>query len=153
MATTVDFPLVPVTGFWSTERSITRSALVAAVAGQGAKPRRVLVTPEDLPPLLAAPEQRRVKIGACDWSIGKMGSPAAFEVAKEIGLDGVQVSLGTASNNMRLRLCPIGGARCPDFLLGADQQGRDMLARELLIKFQMSRKHPMVDLNKAYRKF
>ncbi len=34
-----------------------------------------------------------------------------------------------------------------------NQQDRDMIARELLIKFQMSRSHPMVDLNKAYRKF
>jgi hypothetical protein len=34
-----------------------------------------------------------------------------------------------------------------------NQQDRDMLARELLIKFQMSLRHPMVDLNKAYRKF
>lgn len=38
--------------------------------------------------------------------------------------------------------------RLPD-----NQQDRDMLARELLIKFQMSPRHPMVDLNKAYRKF
>ena len=29
----------------------------------------------------------------------------------------------------------------------------DMIARELLIKFQMSRKHPLVDLKKAYAKF
>ena len=34
-----------------------------------------------------------------------------------------------------------------------NQQDRDMLARELLVKFQMSRRHPMVDLNKAYKKF
>ena len=34
-----------------------------------------------------------------------------------------------------------------------NQQDRDMLARELLIKFQMSPRHPMVELNKAYRKF
>ena len=34
-----------------------------------------------------------------------------------------------------------------------NQQDRDMIARELLIKFQMSKRHPMVDLNKAYRKF
>ena len=33
------------------------------------------------------------------------------------------------------------------------QQERDMVARELLIKFQMAKKHPMVDLNQAYRKF
>ncbi len=56
-----------------------------------------------LAPLLAAPGQRRFKIGACDWSIGKMGDPGAFEVAKQIGLDGVQVSLGTLADNMRLR--------------------------------------------------
>ena len=40
------------------------------------------------------------------------------------------------------------GMELPD-----NQQDRDMLARELLIKFQMSPKHPLVDLNKAYRKF
>ena len=34
-----------------------------------------------------------------------------------------------------------------------NQQERDMIARELLIKFQMSPRHPMIDLNKAYRKF
>lgn len=54
-------------------------------------------------PLFAAPGERRFKIGACDWSIGKMGDPGAFEVAQEIGLDGVQVSLGTAADNMKLR--------------------------------------------------
>lgn len=40
------------------------------------------------------------------------------------------------------------GMKLPD-----NQQDRDMIARELLIKFQMSRRHPMVELNKAYRKF
>jgi len=34
-----------------------------------------------------------------------------------------------------------------------NQQDRDMIARELLIKFQMSANHPMVDLRKAYEKF
>jgi hypothetical protein len=34
-----------------------------------------------------------------------------------------------------------------------NQQDRDMIARELLIKFQMSPRHPLVDLYKAYRKF
>ena len=36
--------------------------------------------------------------------------------------------------------------------LPSDQQSRDMIARELLIKFQMSPKHPLVDLKKAYKK-
>jgi len=40
-----------------------------------------------------------------------------------------------------------------DMKLPDNQQDRDMIARELLIKFQMSRRHPMVDLNGAYRKF
>lgn len=34
-----------------------------------------------------------------------------------------------------------------------NQQDRDMIARELLIKFHMSPDHPMVVLNKAYKKF
>jgi len=46
---------------------------------------------------------RRFKIGACDWSIGAMGRTQAFAVAKQIGLDGVQVSLGSAADDMKLR--------------------------------------------------
>jgi hypothetical protein len=34
-----------------------------------------------------------------------------------------------------------------------NQQDRDMLARELLIKFQMSQRNPLVDLKDAYSKF
>ncbi len=34
-----------------------------------------------------------------------------------------------------------------------NQQDRDMLARELLIKFQMSENHPLVALKDAYAKF
>jgi hypothetical protein len=40
-----------------------------------------------------------------------------------------------------------------DIDLPDNQQDRDMIARELLIKFQMSPNHPMVDLRKAYEKF
>ncbi|MGI9317259.1 MAG: hypothetical protein ACR2QW_08025, partial [bacterium] len=40
-----------------------------------------------------------------------------------------------------------------DMDLPDNQQDRDMIARELLIKFQMSKNHPMVDLMEAYRKF
>jgi hypothetical protein len=38
--------------------------------------------------------------------------------------------------------------RLPD-----NQQDRDMLARELLVKFQMSKQHPLVELKRAYAKF
>jgi hypothetical protein len=34
-----------------------------------------------------------------------------------------------------------------------NQQDRDMIARELLIKFQMSKRHPMVILKDNYGKF
>ena len=54
-----------------------------------------------LGPLLAAPRSHRFKIGA--WSLGRMATPACFELAKEIGLDGVQISLGSASDDMKLR--------------------------------------------------
>ncbi|MCY3769654.1 MAG: hypothetical protein OXG56_09855 [Gammaproteobacteria bacterium] len=40
-----------------------------------------------------------------------------------------------------------------DMELPDNQQDRDMIARELLVKFQMSKSHPMVDLMGAYRKF
>lgn len=42
-------------------------------------------------------------IGVCDWNLGKTADPAAFEVARKIGLDGVQVSLGTLKDDMHLR--------------------------------------------------
>ena len=41
----------------------------------------------------------------------------------------------------------------PKMKLPTNQQDRDMIARELLIKFQMSPNHPLVVLKKAYKKF
>ena len=47
-----------------------------------------------------------------------------------------------------------GWVRVPDTIeLSDNQQDRDMIARELLIKFQMSERHPPVQLRKAYMKF
>ncbi|MGH1481230.1 MAG: hypothetical protein ACRBM6_21270 [Geminicoccales bacterium] len=40
-----------------------------------------------------------------------------------------------------------------DIKLPNNQQDRDMIARELLIKFQMSPKHPLFELKRAYAKF
>ena len=40
-----------------------------------------------------------------------------------------------------------------DMNLPDNQQERDMIARELLIKFQMSQRHPMVVLEDSYGKF
>ena len=47
-----------------------------------------------------------------------------------------------------------GWVRVPDTIpLPDNQQDRDMIARELLVKFQMSENHPLVALRKAYMKF
>ncbi len=47
-----------------------------------------------------------------------------------------------------------GWVRVPDHIeLPDNQQDRDMIARELLVKFQMSPRHPLVQLREAYRKF
>ncbi len=47
-----------------------------------------------------------------------------------------------------------GWVRIPASIsLPDNQQDRDMIARELLIKFQMSNRHPLVTLREAYRKF
>jgi sugar phosphate isomerase/epimerase len=52
-------------------------------------------------PLLASPGSRWFKLGACEWSLGK-SDPSCFEVAKQIGLDGVQLNLGSVRNGMHL---------------------------------------------------
>lgn len=46
---------------------------------------------------------RGFSIGACDWSIGGHSKIEALYTAQKIGLDGVQLSLGTVANDMHLR--------------------------------------------------
>ena len=78
---------------------MTRRTLLA----NSARAAAVAAAASPFAALLAAPQSRWFKIGACDWSIGKQADPAAFDVAREIGLDGVQISLGTERNDMHLR--------------------------------------------------
>jgi L-ribulose-5-phosphate 3-epimerase len=42
------------------------------------------------------------KLGICDWTIGKTADPGSFELAKRIGLDGVQVDFGSGENSLPL---------------------------------------------------
>jgi L-ribulose-5-phosphate 3-epimerase len=44
----------------------------------------------------------KYQIGACDWSVGRQLSPEAFERAKRIGLDGIQVSYNTGKDEKGL---------------------------------------------------
>ena len=81
---------------------MTRRQLI----GRGSQGAAVLAFGSALAPLFASPDQRRFKIGACQWSLRKDG-PECFEVAKAIGLDGVQVNMGTEANNMALRQAPV----------------------------------------------
>lgn len=48
-------------------------------------------------------KKNKFHIGACDWSIGKNSDPGAFEIAKQIGLDGLMVNMGSEKNNLHLR--------------------------------------------------
>jgi L-ribulose-5-phosphate 3-epimerase len=52
---------------------------------------------------LVAAMNPAVKIGMCDWNLGPECDPGQIPKAKEAHLDGIQVSLGTAPNNMPLR--------------------------------------------------
>jgi len=53
--------------------------------------------------LIAGQSKSNIRIGACDWSLGMNCDSRAFEVARQIGLEGVQVNMGSLENNMRLR--------------------------------------------------
>ena len=53
--------------------------------------------------LFADAAKNKIRIGACDWSVGKNSDPAAFEVAKQIGLEGIQINMGSEENKMHLR--------------------------------------------------
>jgi L-ribulose-5-phosphate 3-epimerase len=49
------------------------------------------------------PGAARFRIGACDWSIGRRGQVEALALGRTLGLDGVQVSMGSVDNDLHLR--------------------------------------------------
>ncbi len=77
--------------------SVTRRGFLA-----GAAQASVLGLAWGAEPLWAAPKTRWFKIGACEWCL-RRGDPSSLDVAKQIGLDGVQVNMGTVANQMHLR--------------------------------------------------
>jgi L-ribulose-5-phosphate 3-epimerase len=48
-------------------------------------------------------KKQRFKIGACDWSMGTVCDLKAFDLAKQIGLTGFQLSLGQEKDDFKLR--------------------------------------------------
>jgi hypothetical protein len=91
-------PVIRATGFMDHENHFTPANARPPLRER----RRSLISPGSLP-LLAAADQRRFKIGRVRLVDREDGGPAALAVGKEIGLDGVQISLGTAANDMHLR--------------------------------------------------
>ena len=79
-----------------------------------------------LAPLWAAPGARGFKIGAPEWSLRK-ADPSCFEVAREIGLDGVQVNLGSLGDQMHLRQPAVQQA----YLAAARQNGVEISSMAL----------------------
>lgn len=61
----------------------------------------------------------RIRISACDWSLGKSSDPDSFAIAKEIGLQGVQLNLGNVGNDLHLRQPDIQ----KNFLIAAKDTG------------------------------
>jgi L-ribulose-5-phosphate 3-epimerase len=45
----------------------------------------------------------KFSIGACDWSLGKSSDVTAFDVAKDIGLHGLMVNMGSDKDDLHLR--------------------------------------------------
>lgn len=85
-----------------TRRELLRDGLtlagVAATAGL-VGPRTLFAADEAATKTAAAkPAMKGFKIGACDWTIGKAANPAAFDLAKKLGLDGLQVEIGGPPN-------------------------------------------------------
>jgi len=53
--------------------------------------------------VFGAERKKKFKIGACDWSIRKSSNVEAFDVAREIGLDGLMINMGSEKDNLHLR--------------------------------------------------
>lgn len=53
--------------------------------------------------VFGAGRKKKFKIGACDWSIRKSSNVEAFDVAREIGLEGLMINMGSEKDNLHLR--------------------------------------------------
>ena len=75
-----------------------RNALRQSAALLGAAGLAAFFKPQD-----ARAATRRFRIGACDWSINKRDDVGSLALGAQIGLDGIQVNMGSAANDMHLR--------------------------------------------------
>ena len=81
---------------------ITRREMLAGAAGAIAG----LAVANSCAPLVPCERAKACaggfKLAVCDWTIGKTSNPASLEVAKRIGLDGVQVDCGSGKETLPL---------------------------------------------------
>jgi len=82
----------------STGGETSRRRFVASGAALGA----ALALGPGVGRMFAQAGQRWFKIGICDWMLGRT-NPTVLKLAKEIGVDGVQLNMGTLANDMHLR--------------------------------------------------
>jgi sugar phosphate isomerase/epimerase len=77
-------------------KSSARLSLAGLSAGAG------FLSPSALWSQTSKHSARRFKIGVCDWTAGKTADPAALEVAKRLGLDGIMVAMEDSQDG-----CPL----------------------------------------------
>ncbi len=83
--------------FERSEKGVTRRDVLR----RGAQAAALAAMAGRMAPLFAAPSSRWFKIGACEWNLGK-ADPSSLDVAKSIGLDGIQVDTGSPGAGLPL---------------------------------------------------
>ena len=79
--------------------NVTRRHLLSRAAAAAAS---LALSPAFAPLFADAGKKRRFSIGICDWMLSK-NDPSTMQMAKDLGLDGVQVNMGSVGNDMHLR--------------------------------------------------
>jgi len=85
-----------------TSERISRRRMLAATAGAAITATLAVGASSPGRQRRAPRRPRGFRLGVCDWTIGKRTNPGAFELAKKIGLDGVQVDFGSGEKDLPL---------------------------------------------------
>jgi sugar phosphate isomerase/epimerase len=102
MAGGIRDPIAPAR-LWQDDSGMTTRPTRRDVLSRAAFATAGLALSPALAPLLAdEPKKPRFRIGICEWMLGK-NDPSSIATAKDLGLDGVQVNMGSAGNDMHLR--------------------------------------------------
>ncbi len=104
---------------------------------------------------LLAAQERGFPIGICDWSLGFREDPGVFDVARQIGVDGVQVSFGSpdaehdlrrpemreqfaeATRRHNLKICSLGMAALNEIPYADDERAEQWVVDSIDVMQQM----------------